>query len=58
MISEILSIKDMQTRIEEIKMLARAIHEVAEPSELKINPIGIKSYFMPFVLRLARNSAN
>ncbi len=56
MIREIGDMSDMKPRAGEIKTLSRAIHALAgQISDLHIDPINIKAYFMPFALRLAEN---
>ncbi len=53
MIQQIESAEDIQPRIDEIKLLSRTIHSLAEPdSGLTIAPQNLKAYFTPFASRL------
>lgn len=53
MLDEIKSLPDMQPRIAEIEMLGEAIQSLPRPApELNIPHKNIKSYFMPFAMRM------
>ena len=53
MLSEIRGLPDMQSRMAEIEMLGEVIRSLTDSvSELHITPQNIKSYFMPFAMRL------
>lgn len=53
MLDEIKKSPDMQPRVSEIEMLSQAIHSLVHPvSELNIASRNIKSYFMPFAMRM------
>ncbi|MBI4086129.1 MAG: hypothetical protein HY433_02730 [Candidatus Liptonbacteria bacterium] len=52
-IMEIKTLPDMKTRLQEIDILAKVIENILEPgSALKISTKHIKSYFVPFSIRL------
>ncbi|MBI4225360.1 MAG: hypothetical protein HY617_03440 [Candidatus Sungbacteria bacterium] len=52
-LTEIKALPDMKTRLQEINVLAKVIESIMEPKPaLSISPEHIKSYFIPFSLRL------
>jgi len=54
MIREIEAMDDMKSRHEEIDLLSQVIDAIVKPTPgLKVDTASIKSYFMPFALRLA-----
>lgn len=53
MIDEIKTLPDMKTRLQEINMLSSVIKDILQNNPtLKVSTKNIKSYFVPFSLRL------
>ena len=51
-LGEITLLPDMKSRKEELSALSEALHSLAENGSHAISPAHLKSYFMPFALRL------
>lgn len=58
-IQEIKAQSDMRSRIKELDVLSVVIENILNSeSTVKVSPKNIKSYFVPFSLRLMANKAN